>query len=905
MEGEFKLPNGHLLNLNPRPRNNNKSKRQPAATADSKPSQSREHSNEIEGKTTTRSESKDPNAMPQSSPSGALATKLPMPKSLIDKGKGKMKDKQPYVEDEEDENPGYKPVHKSDTPSSTSTSTPEKSTGKNHEQHWCKLRGKFDKDSPLMQKSKEKQKEFSQGAYRKIMSLANGPRNETSKNKLKYGELNASDTKLPVRGATGIPSPSNQGRSASGGITRAPAIRHPPKQKKQQQQQEQEQKEQHATPRSKNFSSRQTSDSTDNTTDSSTYSQHSTSSVSGHASSNTDWEDKFVVNMPSAKEPSPPFLTAHQIFEFQKSMERVRREGGDMVHPDTCPSPHTTTPEGKVGSADTTEQTSSGRDGLNSDNKSQNKTNDNSTNPPLQYGRYYSPEEIGKKRCSTIWEEGPSKTKQKIADANADGSFLGCKEINGPGEKNPDEILFFSTTTERPKVVDVSVPISRKPRAKAKSTGRRMPGASDDNTMAYKEWRLLSDNLMNGGKCSKPSKTMCQEPICQPQGKDQAPSKAPGKENSHIPNPPQPDSKNSQKDDEVFMNTPTVSCAPVTVKGRTNAQRSSSSQLPQGSSQATGDSMPKSRAPLSRSPPSGLRPGIRRPRDKPNNPSESPADLTSIPINKTRGQAERNLDSPRSIRGIMRFPGMSKPFTGNFTENMRANARQSSMPIPMNRGSSGQRRSISGPPQVVSESSSESVSPVSSIIPEKHGDTEDPSARIVGVAELDGQQLQREAEQKTQNTTTDSSDGAENIQPDNGSKDAVYPLTLTLIFDILILSIAYVQSLSSEFLGTEYPQVILGSVLKMLEHCAHVSRHISYALSTYRSTGSWSKSGNEDLRHSLTDIAQAIVYLFALGFMMLIIGRAAGYVVIVGSWVVWLAKPFGWAFGLVAKALLP
>lgn len=884
MEGDFQLPNGHLLNLNPRPRNNSKSNRQPPTTSDSKLPQSRERvpSSGTEGEALTR---QSPNAMPQTSLSG-LATKLPLPKSFMEKGKckGKWKDKQPYVEDEveKDEISKHKPLQESDTTPTISEHTPEKSTEKNHDHHWSKIRGKLDKDSPLLRKSKEKQEEYYQGAYRRIKSFANGPRNETPKNK-KYGEANTSDTKLPTLRTTGISSPNNRARSASGGITRAPAIRQPPKQKKQQQQQQQ--KDEHPAPlQIKKSPSRQPSGITDNTTDSSAYSQLSTSSVSGRASSNTEWEDRFVVNMPSATDPNPPFLTAQQIVEFQKSIEKVRREGGDMVHPDTCPSPRTTTPEGKT---DMSEKTSE-RDNSTTENKKQDKTNANITNP-LQPGRYYSPEEIGKKRCSTIWEEDPSKAKQENLDATPDGSFLGCKEI-GPEEKNPDEILFFSTMTERPKVVDISAPISRKPRAKTKPTGRRVPGDMDDNIMAYREWRSLSDNLMNGQRSKQASKTMCQEPVCQPQGKVQAP-KTSGKEN--LRNSLAADSRDNLKEDDIFMNTATVSRAPVTASGKTIYKRSPS-QLPQFNSRTMGDSTPTSREPMSRSPPSGLRRGIPRPHEKndgnQNTLSKSPLNTKNISINKTRGKPGGNSDSPRGIRGIMRFPGMGKP---SMEQSTSTNKRQSSMPVPMNKSSGAEKRSISGPSLVSSEPSCKSVTPVSYVIPEENN--KDPSTEIVD-AELDG-----EAKQRAKDVTTDSPNNVEN----SGNENTAYPLTLALLFDILILTIAYIQRFSSEFLGNEYPQVILQSIVKMLEHCANVSRHVSLAFLTYRSTGSWPKSGNGDLCDSFTDIAQAAVYLVSLGFMIIIIGRAAGYVVIVGSWVVWMAKPFGWALGLLAKALVP
>ncbi|KAL2373701.1 hypothetical protein BDBG_00603 [Blastomyces gilchristii SLH14081] len=57
-------------------------------------------------------------------------------------------------------------------------------------------------------------------------------------------------------------------------------------------------------------------------------------------------EDKFVVNMPSAREPSPLTMTAQQIVDFQKTLERVHHEGEQMLDPDTLPTPRPVTPTG-------------------------------------------------------------------------------------------------------------------------------------------------------------------------------------------------------------------------------------------------------------------------------------------------------------------------------------------------------------------------------------------------------------------------------------------------------------------------------------------------------------------------------------------------------------------------------
>lgn len=314
--------------------------------------------------------------------------------------------------------------------------------------------------------------------------------------------------------------------------------------------------------------------------------------------------------MPSAQDSNPPTMTARQISEFQQSIERVQRNGGALVDPDTSPSPCTTTPEDKIASTETPEKKSNGSEGNHSETTPINNNDEQAAKQCPNTGRYYSPDEIGKQRFSTIWEESPSKPK-KDNDTNSDGSFLRCKEINGPEEKNPDEILYFSTTTERPKVVDVSAPISRKPRAKGKPTGRRTTVAFDEKSILQKEWRSLSDNLKHG-QISRPSpRTFCQEPTCQPQGESQTPPKTAGKENAQTSsNSTTPESKGRQKEDDVVMNTLTISHAPATPEGmRAPGQKLPNTQIPQPNARNMGNTTPaRHTTSQAKSSPSGLRP---------------------------------------------------------------------------------------------------------------------------------------------------------------------------------------------------------------------------------------------------------------------------------------------------------
>ncbi|EFQ99927.1 hypothetical protein MGYG_02934 [Nannizzia gypsea CBS 118893] len=57
-------------------------------------------------------------------------------------------------------------------------------------------------------------------------------------------------------------------------------------------------------------------------------------------------EDRFVVNMPSVREPCPPSMTPQQIADFQQACNRFYRYDNNMIHPSRVPSPRPRTPDG-------------------------------------------------------------------------------------------------------------------------------------------------------------------------------------------------------------------------------------------------------------------------------------------------------------------------------------------------------------------------------------------------------------------------------------------------------------------------------------------------------------------------------------------------------------------------------
>ncbi|EEP77603.1 predicted protein [Uncinocarpus reesii 1704] len=57
-------------------------------------------------------------------------------------------------------------------------------------------------------------------------------------------------------------------------------------------------------------------------------------------------EDRFVVNMPSAREPCPPTMTTQQISEFQKAIDRIYKNGEKFVDPKIPLTPPEPAPNG-------------------------------------------------------------------------------------------------------------------------------------------------------------------------------------------------------------------------------------------------------------------------------------------------------------------------------------------------------------------------------------------------------------------------------------------------------------------------------------------------------------------------------------------------------------------------------
>ncbi|KAJ5805128.1 hypothetical protein N7474_011015 [Penicillium riverlandense] len=737
-----KLPEGHCVNLHPRPQ---------------QPSPYKAYRAEYNNITELSAATPSPYTP---AAAGNLrrskATKLPLPKALADKNKD------PRGELHSSSSVPRPAPLSIRSASARNEGAEAESMAKDRDQYWRKIRGKNDKESPKeynTESTNQAQKSWYQNKY----------------------ETNTEDDLFVTHGASlrtdiAVSSSSNNNLARH---TRTSAHR----------QVESETKwRKHGdlcVDAEPNDIMPQRSERIEHTTDSSGQSHPSVSPVSAEDSSMTEWEDRFVVHMPTAKDPNPPTMTAHQIAQYQQSIEKVHRSGGQMVDPDALPSPPRSSPKVKANSGAYQDQKTGpfkAYDGRPM--PSLPETNQQLATPAQPQGPpgYYSPDEIGKKRFSTIWEESsPSKSKDKRSSA-ADGSFLGCKQINGPreqpreqpredtilapGEKNPDEILLFSDETSSdpqhapPKYELKSRQIEEQNAPAAHRTVRTAEKAALQN-----EWAPTSRNMKHV-QCSKPSsRTMCRDHSCQQHegSRETSQNSNSNKENSHptghsrLPEIPDDDPRG----DDVFIITPTITRTwiPTTEKKALYPKPQGIRRPSVGNGHAvTGEAMKAVRAKpqMVSTTPSGLRPAIPASLTSSTGPKMTHSQTTqlcrALPAKVDAKEKEERPPNIRQgsggIRGFIRTSGLVKSPSDGLTSIIRTGVGSLHLPDPTRKPSS---ITFSAPPSRDNSDSSKSSksfysakdSTPPSSIKEDHTMVHSllRTAKVVEIAELDGQQV--------------------------------------------------------------------------------------------------------------------------------------------------------------------
>ncbi|KAI9371496.1 hypothetical protein BJX61DRAFT_22907 [Aspergillus egyptiacus] len=886
MASDLHLANGCLLNLQPRPR------RGRSAVPDSDATDGKEFAPGLGTRSDTESDTSN-TPSPRSKP-----TRLPVLKVFADKDFGQPKNVT--------SSPGQK-EHAGEVEHDS-----RKSMDQEREGYWRRVRDRLDRDSPSP-RNKEKQYH---GAYRKFISLASSPRHEIAKHKWKSsGGSSNQNLSSPDAGAAAKTDSLN------------PECRNKPEDFSPTEPKRSHKGQGRLNSNRSASSSASRSSSLKYKTDTSDLSGNSNSSVSpisGPATSMTEWEDRFVVQMPSAREPNPPTTQVSQVTDYQKSIERVHTEGGSMLDPDTLPSPRTTTPEEQPKSSDWTGEHLGTFDGQ--DSRLASSANECESEPPtylLNHHRYYSPEEVGKQRCSTIWEESSTGPKQQPSQTNPDGSFLGCKEIHGPNDRNPDEILFFSTP-ERPEVVTIPPRTSKLPKESKLAGIRQTKRAAGDTTLIQEEWAPISRNLKHA-QCSKPSpKSLCRETPCQLMETKKSGSRQEGKNPDSTRNPigSSENSKPDPRADDVFIITPTITRTMVTMTDLSGHLRRQPA-LREPSSRSAGEIITDARTRLPINTRMGVSPsGLRRASQNSWAKSKGPSATlskstppTNIPAIKhqagpkvTAAGKLTAADKPRGMRGFIRTPGIPRSFTESRIDHPST---KSSEPVPGPTNGAGNIFPRETTPRSPVRGNSRSpnrtpCSPPAIKNPRQISGTL-MQAKIVDVAELDGQQVDgcRDYNFNAKTLCSSQNKGGHEIQ--SSDEGITSSETIHMIIDMVFLFIAQVQRFFHQIKANRESKMVLLKLLlitivSMLEHCLHVVRKGLGVLATVNATGAWPKD-NKDNTCSVTELGQTLVYLVVLGFIATVFARAVGFIILVGAWILWLTRPFTIAFRAVARII--
>ncbi|RJE27067.1 NTP binding protein [Aspergillus sclerotialis] len=658
------------------------------------------------------------------------------------------------------------------------------------------------------------------------------------------------------------------------------------------------------SPNDERLSPRKSGEAADNSTDSSVKSS-SISPTSGKSSSITDWEDQFVVHMPTAKEPNPPTMTTQQISEYQQSIENVHRNGEAMIDPESLPSPRTTTPENESDRQpherpNNPRRKSVRRGRLNETNKGHSSTS---------HGQYYSPEEIGKPKGDATYDESSPKPPQHAQEVNLDGSFLGCREINTPGDKNLDEVLLFSPIDENAEPTEMPPPTQTREEKTAPSNP--LPSGPEEKTTVSEKCDATSRNS-SPAPCSKPSSLTIRYRMKSPRpSTPKTSSPTSGKENSQPTCSPWTNLKkeeNSPKDDDVFIITPTITRTMVTIKGKDGTTRKQHG-IQRHQRLTPGHVIPETnKRPLNYMP-SKLRPGIQNSQERSTAPCMTSSEtdpIRSIPVTRTDAKPERaDIGEPHNTRGFIPMPGMVKSSTENLVGSMQNDPQYSAAPMCSREKVIGPGRSFSELARIAKSLRCPDISPLSSTSSSPgqsvYGSLR--AAKCIEVAELDGYQVDNKPEDlhpKITDVTDEFPD--EDVQPDD--KAPISTLTFALIFNIFIISAAQVERLCNQCAMNRYIKVALMSVPMVIEHCFHVLRSIIIAVSNYKKTGSLPWPKDKDLNQILAEVGKAIASMVALTFFVMVVGRVAWYVVLIGTWIVWFAKPFGLIATLIGRIVL-
>lgn len=635
----------------------------------------------------------------------------------------------------------------------------------------------------------------------------------------------------------------------------------------------------------------------------------------GHASQQSniavplsELEDRFVVNMPSARDPCPPTMTAEQIEEFQKNIDRVRRGGGFTLNSDIpaglADDARGGTPKGPqkrtfsiirkaVGSSPSGsrwKQPDGGRKHTNNTLKPHGQDSNLpriSSAPIPRQREYYNADEVGRDLVGSTFNRQVAGDVGGRSRNVSQNPFLDVSEGQENDKKNSDGSPLFPKTNNSPLPVSTSGT-----KTEQTITGGQEPvlvGIHDGG----QDLQKAQQTSPSAKQCRCLSHTIPSRVSPEPQWlRYDLPSLSKGAGQSA-----RMEKENQGAVAYTSTSTSTTTSTPITtsfnqdhITDQKQAVNPSCLDGADGIACAhhmtidhTGHPLNETEAPVQAWNKDAVSCDAAPPKTAP-----SQTHAVAAPTQQTRSQVPLNMPGSTRMQETPNGDGKTNAPSGERCERCQGYYHV--------RDKENQTPSVLKKSYTLVEQSC--IRSLEKRVPARNGklyrrNTDgQPMAPVEADRPCCGcKAVLKRAGGGQAPGSEDSTNG-----PPKGDSDSTNEFSF---LDPVLAFLSEGYTLLQEHRAFQHAKTITDRLLSMSAHCFNVVVRVYDCCCVYSQTGSWPPFEDQELNQLMRDLGRAGVYLVILAIVATLLGKAWTYIVIVGSWFFWVLTPVRWAVAKV------
>ncbi|KAK2759498.1 hypothetical protein FQN54_002977 [Arachnomyces sp. PD_36] len=610
----------------------------------------------------------------------------------------------------------------------------------------------------------------------------------------------------------------------------------------------------------------------------------------------SELEDRFVVNMPSAREPCPPTMTAEQIEAFQRSISQAHREKAFTLGPKAASSANDardTAPEKPVkrdfsiirkavGSSPSTsrrKQSDADRGYVQVPRGQDLNAPRASSGPTPRQKQYYNADDAGRDLTgSTFIKQGaPSSPRNQTVSPNP---FLDLSRGQGNEMEDSNQSPPFpNTNSSLPPLLTSGI----NTRPVMAGEQQRVPAGTHQEGRNSLEVQQITPNTK---QCQCRSHTIPGKTSTRPQWLWQyLPSLRKGEQQ-----PTTPEKENQEPVASTNINTSTITTTPITTTfrrdqsidqkqrvGRSHFRQTNGVTFPRRTTIDHAASHPPrlidTRALTTDEDAASYNVGLQRSGPSPTHAGTTPAQTIHSPSPSDMAGSTHTQETPNGDRKTGLQPG-------ELCEKCQVHYHVSKK----NQTPCGLDKSYILVEQTCVRPADQKSSSRKGKLHRRNTDR-----ASVTATEPDKPTRTPNVLTKASPEPAPASTEEENPPPaDDASSDFAF---LERLFSLLSESYTQLQ----QHRVFQHTKTVVNKLLSMAAHCFDVIIRIYDSCCVYSQTGSWPELQDKELNQLIRDVGRAAVYLVVLVIVAALLGRAWSYIVIVGSWFLWVLMPIRWA----------